>query len=68
MGNVWEKKGKREAVWEKKIKREAGANEQAGLTKVKVESLPRWDLHFFLVYRYKPLYPIQGEDPARPHR
>jgi len=39
------------AVWEEKNKREAGANEQPGLTKFKVESPPRWDLRFFLVYR-----------------
>jgi len=36
----------------KKNKREAGANEQPGLTKFKVESPPRWDLRVFLVYRF----------------
>ena len=53
---VWEKKKVSERLCgKKKIKREAGANEQARLTKVKVESPPRWDLRFFLVYRYNPL-------------
>ena len=36
----------------KKNKQEAGANQQSGLTKFKVQSSPRWNRGVFLIYRY----------------